>query len=59
MLKFLLVFFVFITYSHSQTLSGKVSDTLNNPLENANVIAKPVQQNASIKFAIADNIVID
>ena len=55
MLKFLLFFFSIITYSHSQMLSGTVSDTLNNPLESANVIAKPLQQNASIKFAIADN----
>jgi hypothetical protein len=36
-------------------MTGIVSDTLNNPLESANVIAKPLQENASIKFAIADN----
>jgi hypothetical protein len=39
MLKFLLVFFAFITYSHSQTLAGTVTDTLKNPLESANIIA--------------------
>jgi len=33
---------------------GVVSDTLNTPLENANVIAKPLQEKASLKFAIAN-----
>jgi hypothetical protein len=37
---------------HSQTLTGVVSDTLNTPLENANVIAKPLQEKATLKFAI-------
>jgi hypothetical protein len=32
-----------------------VSDTLNIPLESANVIAKPLQNNAQLKFAVADN----
>ena len=53
----ILLFIVLFTiqFSFSQTMTGIVSDTLNNPLENANVIAKPLQQNASIKFAISDN----
>jgi hypothetical protein len=32
-----------------------VSDSINNPLESANIIAKPLQENAQLKFAIADN----
>ena len=52
LLFFLLLFF---NFSLSQSLSGTVSDTLNNPLENANVIAKPLQEKASFKFAIADH----
>jgi hypothetical protein len=32
-----------------------VSDDSNKPLESANVIAKPLQEKASLKFAIADN----
>ena len=57
MLKYLIIIFLFLNtlVSFSQSLTGTISDTLNNPLESANVIAKPLQQNASIKFAIADN----
>jgi hypothetical protein len=55
MLKFLLIILLFTTTSFSQKLTGVVSDTLNNPLENANVIAKPLQEKAALKFAIADN----
>lgn len=36
-------------------VTGVVSDTLDIPLESANVIAKPLQEKASLKFAIADN----
>ena len=46
--------FVF-SYSQSKIITGIISDDSNNPLENANVIAKPLQENASLKFAIADN----
>lgn len=52
---FLYILFLLYQFSFSQTITGIVSDTLNNPLENANVIAKPLQQNATIKFAITDN----
>ncbi|WP_291116750.1 carboxypeptidase-like regulatory domain-containing protein [Flavobacterium sp. UBA6135] len=53
----ILLFFIFfsIQLSFSQTFSGVVTDTLNKPLENANVIAKPLQEKAGIKFSIADN----
>ena len=57
MLKYLIIIFLFINslVSFSQTLTGVVSDTLNKPLENANVIAKPLQEKANLKFSIADN----
>ena len=49
---FLLI--TFITYSQ-KTITGVIADTLNQPLESANVIAKPLQEKAGIKFAMADN----
>lgn len=53
---FFLVFFVsFISYSQTHTLTGLVTDDENKPLERANVIAKPLQENTQLKFAIADN----
>ena len=56
MLKHLIFLFLFsFQFSYSQTLTGVVSDTLNKPLENANVIAKPLQEKATLKFSIADN----
>lgn len=54
--KYLFIFLLFATSVFSQrTITGTISDTLNSPLESANVIAKPLQENAYIKFAIADN----
>lgn len=54
--KYLFIFLLFATSVFSQrTITGTISDTLNSPLESANVMAKPLQENASIKFAIADN----
>lgn len=54
--KYLLFFLLLSLSAFSQrTITGTVSDTLKSPLESANVIAKPLQENASIKFAIADN----
>jgi len=54
MFKFLFIFFAIISTVHSQALMGVVSDTLNTQLENANVIAKPLKEKASLKFAIAN-----
>ena len=53
----ILLFLIFTTFSYSQsrTITGVVSDDTNKPLESANVIAKPLQEKASLKFAIADN----
>ena len=49
-----MLFASFISYSQ-KTITGVVHDTLNIPLENANVIAKPFNANEQLKFAIADN----
>jgi hypothetical protein len=53
----LYLFLLISTFSFSQThtITGVVSDSINNPLESANIIAKPLQENAQLKFAIADN----
>ena len=43
------------TFSQTHTITGVVSDSINFPLESANIIAKPLMENAQLKFAIADN----
>lgn len=50
-----LILFSLHSYSQTHTIIGIVSDSNNKPLESANVIAKPLQEKASLKFAIADN----
>jgi len=57
MRKSIILFLFISTFSFSQTkkIEGIVSDELNKSLESANVIAKPLQEKASLKFAIADN----
>lgn len=54
--KLLLVFilFSFFGYSQNYRLEGVVKDSLNNPLENANLIAKPTDKSQKIKFSITD-----
>ena len=42
-------------FSQTRTITGVVSDSINIPLESANIIAKPLMENAQLKFAIADN----
>ncbi|WP_264559998.1 TonB-dependent receptor [Flavobacterium sp. N2270] len=56
MLKFLLLLFFLPFFSFSQTLTGVVQDSVGNPLQNANVIAKPMVENSGLKFAIADHL---
>ncbi len=51
----IILLFTTFSYSQSRTFTGVVSDDSNMPLESSNVIAKPLQENASLKFAIADN----
>ena len=56
MSKYLILFLLISLSAFSQkTITGVVSDTLNQPLESANLIAKPLQEKAGIKFAMADN----
>ena len=52
-----ILFFLFcsISFSQTHTITGVVSDSINNPLESANIIALPKSENAQLKFAIADN----
>ena len=52
-----LLFFLLLSLSvfSQKTITGVVSDSLNQPLESANLIAKPLQEKARIKFAMADN----
>lgn len=51
----ILFFLLFLITSQAQTLTGVISDDFSKPLESANIIAKPLQEKASLKFAIADN----
>ena len=48
----ILFFLLFLITSQAQTLTGVISDDLNKPLESANIIAKPLQDKATLKFAI-------
>lgn len=52
------LFFLLLTsfsFSQTKTITGVVSDTINNPLESANIIALPKSEKGTLKFAIADN----
>lgn len=53
--SFLLFFLITFSSFSQKTITGIVADTLNKPLESANIIAKPLQEKAGVKFAIADN----
>ena len=55
MSKYLLFLLISLSAFSQKTITGVVSDTLNQPLESANLIAKPLQEKAGIKFAMADN----
>jgi hypothetical protein len=55
MLRILFLFICSFSFSQTHTITGVVSDSINNPLESANIIAKPLQENTQLKFAIADN----
>ncbi|MFY7739999.1 MAG: hypothetical protein ACOVQC_05735 [Flavobacterium sp.] len=54
----LYIFIFFITsfsYAQNYTITGVVFDDKEKPLESANIIAKPLTEKATLKFAIADN----
>ncbi len=55
MSKYLLFLLISLSAFSQKTITGVVSDSLNQPLESANLIAKPLQEKAGIKFAMADN----
>lgn len=55
MIRYFLLLIPAIAFSQTLTIIGVVSDSINVPLESANIIAKPLQENAQLKFAIADN----
>lgn len=44
-----------VSFSQTHTITGVIFDEKETPLESANIIAKPLQEKASLKFAIADN----
>lgn len=53
LLKILLFFLVgFSSYAQTLTISGKVTDTLQQPLGYANILAVPKADNVTISFAI-------
>jgi hypothetical protein len=53
---FILLFLVQITWSQSIQLDGFITDSLQNPLTNTNVIATPLlETNAKIKFSISSS----
>lgn len=53
----LLIFLFFCTSIISQafTITDVVFNEKEKPLESANIIAKPLTEKATLKFAIADN----
>lgn len=52
---FLFLFFIINSFSQIKTISGVVTDSLNAPLESANLIALPINNStAQLKFCISD-----
>ena len=51
----LLLFFTTLSLAQGQVITGVVAEENRKSLESANIIAKPLQEKASLKFAIADN----
>ena len=50
-IKAIFLLFTFVTSYSQKILLGVVTDSLNNPLQNANIIAKPSKINAQLKFS--------
>jgi hypothetical protein len=59
MTKYIVTAFILLlsnfSFSQSQSIIGVVSDDAGKPLESANIIAKPLTDKATLKYAIADN----
>ena len=52
---FLFLFFIINSFSQIKTITGVVTDSLNAPLESANLIALPKNNaTAQLKFCISD-----
>lgn len=51
---FLILFNSIISYSQTQTITGAVFNKKDLQLESANIIAKPLTEKTTIKFAISD-----
>ena len=52
---FFLLFLSTNFFSQTKTLTGVVSDTLNMPLENANIIANPTHAKQQLKFYLTND----
>ena len=57
--KIILLLFSTFSFSQTHTITGVVSDSINNPLESANIIALPKSEKGTLKFAIAETLVIN
>ncbi len=53
-LSFIFLFVIQIIYAQQPKLEGTITDSISNPLEFANVIARPTTKNGVIAFSIAD-----
>lgn len=54
-IKILLILAGFSSYAQSAIINGKVTDSLQQPLPYANILAVPKADNQAIKFAITEN----
>ncbi|WP_439130195.1 carboxypeptidase-like regulatory domain-containing protein [Polaribacter sp.] len=54
-LALILLFFTYVSFTQTVSLSGTVKDSVQNPLSYANVIAKPKDVSKNLQFAITDN----
>lgn len=54
-IKILFLTGFFSMQAQEATLSGTITDTLNTPLQNANVLAIPASKDAQIKFSITNS----
>jgi hypothetical protein len=50
-----LILLGFYSFSQQITVSGKVTDTLQNPLSYSNILAIPESENEDVRFAITEN----
>ncbi len=54
--KFCFLILFFSLNIHCQTFFGTVKDTLGVPLQNANVIAEPIEEGEELSFSITDHL---